>query len=28
LVEGRVRYCAWVIAYNGKKPIPVLVRDN
>jgi diketogulonate reductase-like aldo/keto reductase len=28
LVEGRVRYWAWVIAYKGKKPIPVLVRDN
>ena len=26
LVEGRIRYWAWVIAYQGKKPIPVLVR--
>ena len=27
LVEGRLRYWAWTIAFNGKKPIPVLVRD-
>ena len=27
LVEGRIRYWAWYIAYNGKKPIPVLVRS-
>ena len=26
LIEGRIRYWAWVIAYNGEKPIPVLVR--
>lgn len=28
LIEGRVRYWAWVIAYNGKKSIPVYIRDN
>jgi len=28
LVEGRIRYWAWVIAHNGEKPIPVLIRDN
>jgi diketogulonate reductase-like aldo/keto reductase len=28
LTEGRIRYWAWVIAYDGKKPIPVLIRDN
>ncbi len=28
LTEGRIRYWAWVIAYNGEKPIPVLIRDN
>lgn len=28
LVEGRVRYWAWVIAYNGEKPVPVLLRDK
>jgi hypothetical protein len=28
LVEGRVRYWAWVIAYKGKKPIPILIRDK
>jgi len=28
LTEGRIRYWAWVIAYNGKKPIPVLIRDK
>ena len=26
LVEGRIRYWAWHIAYDGKRPIPVLVR--
>lgn len=26
LVEGRVRYWAWVIAYKGKVPIPALVE--
>ncbi len=26
LVEGRLRYWAWVIAYDGKKPIPAYVR--
>jgi len=28
LIEGRIRYWAWVIAYNEKKPIPVYIRDN
>ena len=28
LTEGRIRYWAWVIAYNNEKPIPVYVRDN
>jgi diketogulonate reductase-like aldo/keto reductase len=28
LIEGRIRYWAWVIAHNGEKPIPVYVRDN
>ncbi len=28
LIEGRVRYWAWVIAHNGQKPIPVFIRDN
>lgn len=28
LIEGRIRYWAWVIAYNGKKPIPAYVRYN
>ena len=26
LVEGRIRYWAWVIAYGNKKPIPALIR--
>jgi len=26
LVEGRIRYWAWHIAYDGERPIPVLVR--
>lgn len=25
LVEGRIRYWAWVIAYNNEKPIPALI---
>lgn len=28
LIEGRLRYWAWVIAYNGEKPIPVIVRGG
>jgi diketogulonate reductase-like aldo/keto reductase len=28
LIEGRVRYWAWVIAHNGKVPIPAYVREN
>ncbi len=28
LIEGRIRYWAWVIAYNGEKPIPVYIRDS
>lgn len=28
LIEGRIRYWAWVIAHNRKKPIPVYIRDN
>ncbi|MBA7574009.1 hypothetical protein ES708_15811 [subsurface metagenome] len=28
LIEGRIRYWAWVIAHNGEKPIPVYIRDN
>lgn len=27
LLGGRIRYWAWVIAYNGTKPIPVIVED-
>lgn len=26
LVEGRIRYWAWVIAYDGRKPVPALIR--
>ena len=26
LVEGRLRYWAWVLAYSGEKPIPAYVR--
>ena len=26
LVEGKLRYWAWVIAHDGKKPIPALIR--
>ncbi len=28
LIEGRIRYWAWVIAYGGEKPIPAYVRDQ
>lgn len=28
LIEGRIRYWAWVIAYNNEKPIPVYIRDK
>ena len=28
LLEGRIRYWAWDIAYNGERPIPVLVRPQ
>ncbi|MGA8849124.1 MAG: aldo/keto reductase [Dehalococcoidia bacterium] len=28
LIEGRIRYWAWVIAHNGKVPIPAYIRDN
>lgn len=27
LIEGRLRYWAWVIAFDGKRDIPVLVRE-
>ncbi len=27
LLNGRIRYWAWVIAFNGKKPIPVIIED-
>ena len=27
LIEGRIRYWAWVIAYRGKKPIPAYIRN-
>ncbi len=27
LLHGRIRYWAWVIAYNGKKPIPANILD-
>lgn len=27
LIEGRLRYWAWVIAFNGERPIDVLLRD-
>lgn len=26
LIEGRIRYWGWVLAFEGKRPIPVLVR--
>jgi diketogulonate reductase-like aldo/keto reductase len=28
LIEGRIRYWAWVIAYSGEKPIAVYIRDS
>jgi aryl-alcohol dehydrogenase-like predicted oxidoreductase len=28
LIEGRIRYWAWVIAFEGKRDIPVLVREK
>lgn len=28
LLSGRIRYWAWVIAYNGKKPIPAMVDPD
>jgi diketogulonate reductase-like aldo/keto reductase len=28
LIEGRVRYWAWVIAYNWQKPVPAYIRVN
>ena len=28
LVEGRVKFWAWVIAFDGKKPIPAYIRDK
>jgi len=28
LIEGRIRYWAWVIAFEGKRDIPVLVRER
>ncbi len=28
LVEGRIRYWAWVIAHNGQKPIPAYIRKK
>lgn len=27
LINGRIRYWAWVIAFNGKKPIPAIIED-
>jgi len=27
LVEGRIRYWAWVLAFDGKRPIPAYVRQ-
>ena len=27
LIEGRLRYWAWVIAYNNQRPIPALIRE-
>ena len=26
LIEGRLRYWAWVLAFNGEKPIPAYLR--
>lgn len=28
LIEGKLRYWAWVIAHEGKKPIPTLIRGD
>jgi aryl-alcohol dehydrogenase-like predicted oxidoreductase len=28
LIEGRLRYWAWVIAFDGQRPIDVLLREN
>ena len=28
LIEGRIRYWAWVIAYGGVRPIPALIRQS
>lgn len=28
LIEGRIRYWAWVIAHGGKRPIPALIRQS
>jgi diketogulonate reductase-like aldo/keto reductase len=28
LIEGRIRYWAWVIAYDGKRSIPALIRPS
>ena len=28
LIEGRIRYWAWVIAHDGKVPIPAYIRDD
>lgn len=27
LTEGRIRFWAWVIAFEGKRPVPVYIRD-
>ena len=27
LIEGRLRYWAWVLAYEGEKDIPALIRS-
>lgn len=27
LSDGRIRYWAWVIAFNGKKPVPTILED-
>ena len=28
LIEGRLRYWAWVIAFDGKEPVPSYIRSN
>ena len=28
LVEGRVRYWAWVIAHQGRRPIPAIIQES